>query len=162
MPFEGRFDKPFLRFSKQQSEPGDVAPERLRRRRATIAVQRRATTVATSTGWLTTRSSAQHGREKGGSLTGGPRAPCADISALEPAAKMGPPRCGSPYRVTGRVSRNSSKVPGGASTDLPWPISPVAAPIAAPAAGPPRAKPTSDPAAALPAVFRPLRGPDCS
>jgi hypothetical protein len=66
------------------------------------------------------------------------------------------------YRVTGRVSRNSNKVPAGASTDLPWPISPVAAPIAAPAAGPPKAKPTSVPAAALRAVFRPLRGPDSS
>ena len=67
---EGRFDKPFLRSSKQRSEPGDVAPERLRRRRATIAVPCRATPVATSTGWLTARSSAQHGPEYRGSLTG--------------------------------------------------------------------------------------------
>jgi hypothetical protein len=50
------------------------------------------------------------------------------------AAKMNPPPAVSPYSVTGRVSRNSNKVPGGASTDLPWPISPVAAPITAPAA----------------------------
>src|SRR6516225_4789463 len=84
------------------------------------------------------------------------------LTHWNPAGKMDPPLCGSPYRVTARVSRNSNKVPGGASTDLPWPISPVAAPIAAPAAGPPKARPTSDPAAALPAVFRPLRGPDCS
>jgi hypothetical protein len=51
-------------------EPGDVAPERLRLRRSTIAVPCRATPVATSTGWLTAKSSAQNGPEYRGSLMG--------------------------------------------------------------------------------------------
>ncbi len=40
--------------------PDDVAPERPRRRRATMAVECRPTPVATSTGWLTARSSLQY------------------------------------------------------------------------------------------------------
>ena len=35
------------------------------------------------------------------------------------------PPCDSPLRATERASRNSNKVPAGASIDLPWPISPV-------------------------------------